>query len=83
MFPTGLTSVLSGASVAQLRSWNRTGLLVPEVATEPYLLYSYRDVVALRSVVHLRREQSLQKIRKAFTNANELDFSEHPSRYLA
>lgn len=81
MFPTDLTAVLTGASVAQLRNWNKTGLLHPEVATTPQLLYSFRDIVALRSVVHLRREHSLQRIRRALANANELDFSEHPSRY--
>ncbi len=81
MFPTDLTSVLSGASVSQLRRWNSTGLLVPEIATKPRLLYSFRDLVAARIVVRLRAEASLQKIRKAFANMSALDFTEHPSRY--
>lgn len=46
------------------------------------LLYSFRDVVALRIVVRLRSEAaSLQKVRRAFANMPALDFTEHPSRY--
>jgi uncharacterized protein (DUF433 family)/DNA-binding transcriptional MerR regulator len=73
--------VLTGASVRQLRHWNRTRLLVPEVATGSRLRYSFRDVVALRTVVRLRAETSLQRIRRAFTTMPDLDFTEHPSRY--
>lgn len=82
MFPTDLTSALTGASVWQLRRWNSTGLLVPEGQTKPRLLYSFRDVVALRTVVRLRSEAaSLQKVRRAFANMPALDFTEHPARY--
>jgi len=45
------------------------------------MLYSFRDVVALRSVVKLRSVKSLQKIRKAFRNMPSLDLTEHPSAY--
>jgi uncharacterized protein (DUF433 family) len=81
MFPTNLTSVLTGASVRQLRHWNRTGLLVPEIAATTRLLYSFRDVVALRTVVRLRAEASLQMVRRVFATMPALDFTEHPSRY--
>ncbi len=82
MFPTDLTSTLTGASVRQLRHWNSTGLLVPEVQASRRLLYSFRDVVALRIVVRLRSEAaSLQKVRRAFANMPALDFTEHPSKY--
>lgn len=82
MFPTDLTSILTGASVPQLRRWNSTGLLVPEVRARPRLLYSFRDVLTLRTVVRLRSEAaSLQKVRRAFANMPALDFTEHPSRY--
>jgi uncharacterized protein (DUF433 family) len=81
-FPVPETSVLSGASVAQLHNWRRTGLFLPEVEsqTKP-MLYSLRDIIALRSVVKLRKEKSLQKIRRAFANMSALDLTEHPSRY--
>jgi uncharacterized protein (DUF433 family) len=83
MFPTNLTSVLTGASAGQLRHWNRTGLLVPEVATGSRLLYSFRDVVALRTVVRLRTETSLQKVRLAFATMPALDFDlvANPGQY--
>lgn len=81
-FPVPETSVLSGASVSQLHNWRRTGLFAPEVdATGRPLLYSFRDVIALRSVVKLRSVKSLQKIRKAFRNMPQLDLTEHPSAY--
>lgn len=82
VFPVAETSVLSGASVSQLHNWRRTGLLVPEIqGHERPLLYSFRDVVALRTVVKLRRNKSLQKIRRAYATLPSLDLTEHPSSY--
>jgi uncharacterized protein (DUF433 family) len=81
-FPTNLASVLTGASRSQLRRWHRTGLLTPEISTAPTgLLYSFRDLVAVRTVVHLRASSSLQKVRQAFANLPVVDFTEHPSAY--
>jgi len=80
-FPTDLTAVLTGTSRDRLRHWHSTGLFSPEIATEPRLLYSFRDVVALRTVVRLRASTSLQNIRRAFENMSALDLTEHPSRY--
>ncbi|HEY5878035.1 MAG TPA: DUF433 domain-containing protein [Nakamurella sp.] len=81
-FPVDLTSVLSGASVGQLRYWRRKDrlLLVPEISANP-ALYSFRDLLALRTVVRLRRTHSLQAIRTAFSNLREFDLTEHPSQY--
>ncbi|GAA3922956.1 DUF433 domain-containing protein [Microbacterium invictum] len=81
-FNVALTSVLSGASVRQLGHWRKTELLVPEVnsASRP-ILYSFRDILALRAVVKLRQDQSLQKIRKAFATLPHLDLTEHPAQY--
>jgi len=81
-FPVAETSVLSGASVGQLHNWRRTRLFVPEVeSNNKPMLYSLRDIVALRAVVKLRALKSLQKIRRAFSNMSMLDLTEHPSRY--
>ncbi len=81
-FPVDLTAVLTGASVGQLRYWRRQDrrLLVPEISSNP-ALYSFRDLVALRTVVRLRRTHSLQAIRTAFSNLREFDLTEHPSQY--
>lgn len=81
-FNVALTSVLSGASVSQLRYWRQTELLVPEVnsAGRP-ILYSFRDILALRAVVKLHQQQSLQRIRKAFATLPHLDLTEHPAQY--
>ncbi|WP_067823959.1 DUF433 domain-containing protein [Nocardia inohanensis] len=82
-FPVDLTCTLTGATRHQLSAW-RTGaspLLVPEVAIKPKALYSFRDVLALRTMVFLRSQLPLQRIRKAFRQLVEFDLTEHPSRY--
>lgn len=80
-FPVDLTSVLTGASVYQLGYWRRKNhLLVPEISSRP-ALYSFRDLLALRTVVRLRRTHSLQAIRTAFNSLREFDLTEHPSQY--
>ncbi len=81
-FPVAATSALTGASMSQLHSWRRTLLLVPEVDSRPrHLLYSFRDLLALRSVVRLRQSSSLQRIRRAFATATSADLTEHPSEW--
>lgn len=81
MFPTPLASELSGASIGQLRHWSRTELLVPEGGTSPSYMYSFRDVLALRTVAKLRSDLSLQKVRQAFQGLEERDLTDHPSSY--
>ncbi|GAA2043373.1 hypothetical protein GCM10009720_25270 [Yaniella flava] len=80
-FPEDLTSALTGASVYQLREWRNKGLLIPEVRRLRPPLYSFRDLVAVRAVVFLRSQVSLQRIGKAFKALKELDLTDHPSRY--
>lgn len=80
-FPVELTAVLTGASIGQLRRWNRDGLVVPEVNANRPMLYSFRDLVALRSVCFLRSEVSLQKIKRAFNNLPDHELMDHPSTY--
>ncbi len=80
-FPEDLTTTLTGVTPYQLRSWRRFGLLVPEVSAKKPPLYSFRDLVALRTVAHLRSSTSLQKIRKAFAALPEFDLTDHPSEY--
>ena len=86
-FGAAVAVALSGASPSQLEYWRRQPahggrpLLVPEISTERPLLYSFRDVMALRTCVCLRESVSLQKIRRATANLKELGFAEHLSRY--
>jgi DNA-binding transcriptional MerR regulator len=86
-YPTELTAALSGATVRQLAYWRRSNaagerLLVPELrqAGRP-LLYSFRDVIALRTFVYLRGEHSLQKVRKAVSTLRDLGNREHLAAY--
>jgi uncharacterized protein (DUF433 family) len=80
-YPVQLTSLLTGATVHQLRNWRAKGIVVPEVRPSRPPLYSYRDLVFLRSVVRLRSATSLQRIGPAFRNLALLDLVEHPSKY--
>jgi uncharacterized protein (DUF433 family) len=80
LFPTELASVLSGATVGQLRHWKSTGLLKPEKSGDASG-YTFQDLVALRIVVRLRAELSLQKVRTAFRNLPIYNFTSHPSSY--
>jgi len=81
-----MAAALSGATLRQLTHWRRgTGagvVLVPEISAEPpRILYSVRDLVALRTCVFLRQDVSLQRIRKAISKLREFGGREHLSRY--
>ncbi|MGH1549793.1 DUF433 domain-containing protein [Leifsonia poae] len=81
-FPVPLAGKLSGATRSQLAHWRRTNILVPEVRSSGRpLLYSFRDIAALRAFARLRQEASLQQIRKALNSLHALDMFEHPSAY--
>jgi uncharacterized protein (DUF433 family)/DNA-binding transcriptional MerR regulator len=72
-YPPTMAAALSGATISQLRHWRnaktKTGpLLVPEISASPRVFYSFRDLLALRTFVHLRQVASLQKIRVAISN---------------
>ncbi|MBD8218108.1 DUF433 domain-containing protein [Microbacterium sp. CFBP 13617] len=73
---------MSGASVAQLAYWRKHDILMPEIEHErsPYL-YSFRDIVALRTFAWLRIDHSLQAIRRSLDTLRELDMVEHPATY--
>jgi uncharacterized protein (DUF433 family) len=77
-FPVPITSVLTGATVAQLAYWRRDtpsapALLIPEGKRSGRYLYSWADVVALRSIVYLRSEKSLPRIRQAVARLRRLE----------
>lgn len=83
MYNTRMTSVLTGATLSQLRHWRKDKgqgtLLVPARGSDRQSLYSFQDVVALRMFVHLRQRTSLQKIRKAVAYLLE----QHPETHLS
>lgn len=79
-----MAAALSGATSGQLRHWRsaRTGpLLVPEWGVSPRVLYSFRDVLALRTFVRLRENTSLQRIRAAIGNLRVLGEADHLVAY--
>lgn len=80
-YPIQLASVLSGASVSQLRLLRTRGIVVPEVNPANPSLYSFRDVVALRTVAFLRSQTSMQRIGRAFEALRSLEFTGHPAEY--
>lgn len=83
-YATKMAAALSGATVSQLRHWRgaRTGpLLPPEISTTPRVVYSFRDVLALRTFVRLRENASLQKIRTAIGNLRDIGEADHLAAY--
>ena len=69
-YTAGEVCKLTGISYAQLNHWARTGLVVPSLAQAAgrgsRRKYSWRDIVALRAVIHLRAGGlSLQALRKS------------------
>ncbi|WP_285773880.1 DUF433 domain-containing protein [Microtetraspora sp. NBRC 13810] len=82
-----LAAALSGATLRQLAHWRKAGsgrgaVLEPEVSSVRPVLYSFRDLVALRTCVKLRNDASLQKIRRALdTLRDDLQEREHLSAY--
>lgn len=80
-----IAAALSGTSMRQLAYWRSSArggpLLRPEHSTGNRVLYSFRDVVALRTVAYLREEVSLQRIRRAVETLRDLGSREHLSRY--
>lgn len=75
--PLKLTSVLTGATPSQLYKWRKSGLVVPEINPLCPPLYSFRDLILLRSIVFLRAHTSSQKIHRAFA----VFAFEHPSEF--
>jgi uncharacterized protein (DUF433 family)/DNA-binding transcriptional MerR regulator len=76
-YPTHIAATLSGATLGQLAYWRRAHgdgpLLAPELGRDGgRVLYSFRDVVALRTFVYLRESLPLQRIRKAVHSLREL-----------
>jgi uncharacterized protein (DUF433 family)/DNA-binding transcriptional MerR regulator len=80
-----MAAALSGATVYQLRHWRRPTktrpLLAPAITSTPRAFYSFRDLLALRAFVHLRRNASLQKIRVAIGHLRDLGEVEHLASY--
>lgn len=84
MYPPVLAAALSGASVSQLEHWRREPVVLrPEREIHGRYLYSFRDVVALRTISWLRERdgKSLQQIRKALGTLSNLGKVEHLSTY--
>lgn len=85
-YPTYLAAALSGATEGQLKYWrqprgSRGPLLVPELREGRTLLYSFRDVLALRTFAYLRDTVSLQKLRRAVDTLDIIGDAEHLSAY--
>ncbi|MDI1465011.1 DUF433 domain-containing protein [Catellatospora sp. KI3] len=82
-----MAAALSGATLAQLGHWRKGtdgegAILLPELSATRPILYSFRDIIALRMCITLRRASSLQKIRRALTTLRvDLDERDHLSRY--
>jgi DNA-binding transcriptional MerR regulator len=65
-FSTPTTAKLVGVTVRQLRYWSQKGLLKPSAKSTGHKRYTFRDIVALKTVRALRSGgASIQQIRKS------------------
>ncbi|HMM43902.1 MAG TPA: MerR family transcriptional regulator, partial [Thermomicrobiales bacterium] len=66
-FTTQQAARLSGLSARQLAYWDRTDVFAPSLsrgARRPFgRIYSFQDVVALRTLARLRKRFSLERLR--------------------
>lgn len=76
-----VAAALSGITTRRLAYWRATRVLVPEVSSDRPVLYSYRDLVALRTFAYLRGDRSLQAIRRALRTLADMGETEHLSSY--
>jgi len=68
-FSVDRIAMLAGLSVRQLRYWDKTKVYEPELANgsrrQAYSpIYSFRDVVGLRTLAQLRKQVPLQELRR-------------------
>jgi len=78
MYPTKLVQRLTGASLNQLKYWNKIGLVGPERHGRA-CSYSFKDIIKLRVLVSLRKNGlSLQKVREGIANLSRLLPDEEP-----
>jgi uncharacterized protein (DUF433 family) len=85
-YPPYLAAALSGATPRQLGHWRRGtvssgAVLIPELSARRPILYSFRDLVALRTCVYLRKDSSLQMVRRAIGNLRTMGELGHLSEY--
>jgi uncharacterized protein (DUF433 family)/DNA-binding transcriptional MerR regulator len=76
-----VAAALTGATLGQLGYWRKTGVLAPELSEARPVLYSLRDLIALRTAVYLRTDRSLQAIRKALQTLHDIGETDHLSSY--
>lgn len=80
-FDIRTASVLSGLTVSQLRRWAQEGIFIPEYQDQNPPEYSFRDVVAARTLSFLRADNSAQKVKKAVHNLRQLNHNKHLAEY--
>lgn len=86
-YSTELTAALTAATAGQLARWRKEtkkdpAALVPEFGkVGGAWLYSFRDLIALRTFVYLRESTSMQMIRKSVGTLEQLGDRDHLSAY--
>lgn len=80
-FDLKTASVLSGLTVNQLSSWSKDGTLVPEFNEARDNRYSFRDIIAARSLGLLRKDLSAQAIKKAVKVLRRYNYNDHLAAY--
>lgn len=83
-YPADRAAALSGVPISTVHYWSRNGVLVPSVSAERVKLWSYADLLALRTIYWLRHEKeannggaipatSMPSVRRALGMLRELN----------
>lgn len=59
-YPADRAAALSGVPLSTVHYWSRQGILVPSVSAERVKLWSYADLLALRTIYWLRHEKEVK-----------------------
>lgn len=78
-YSTKVASYLSGVTVSQLHRLAKKNLLTGEFSTPSQRQYSFRDVIALRTIAKLRASHSMQSVSAAVAYAQSLYPEDHLS----
>jgi hypothetical protein len=85
-YPADRAAALSGVPKSTVHYWAREGILVPSVSAEKVKLWSYSDLMGLRTIAWLRASKTapdgqsvpataMKAVRRALTELGQLDLA--------
>jgi uncharacterized protein (DUF433 family)/DNA-binding transcriptional MerR regulator len=78
------TAALAGVPYSTLHYWAREGIVVPSISPERVRLWSWTDLLKLRAVTWLRKEQhiGMQRVTQLLDEIDELELEDEPLQHV-